>query len=51
LNRDGVREARTVLHFRHWLERHELTRRLFDKLGILHGDSTQGAGHACPILS
>ena len=26
LNRDPVPDATTVLHFRHWLERHDLTR-------------------------
>ena len=31
LNRDPVPDATTVLHFRHWLERHELTKVLFDE--------------------
>jgi IS5 family transposase len=35
LNRDAVPDATTVLHFRHWLERHELTRVLFDEVGAL----------------
>ena len=30
LNRDPVPDATTVLHFRHWLERHDLTKGLFD---------------------
>ena len=33
LNHDPVPDATTVLHFRHWLERHELTRALFDEVG------------------
>jgi IS5 family transposase len=33
LNRDPVPEATTVLNFRHWLERHELTKALFDEIG------------------
>src|SRR6202165_1280517 len=33
LNRDPVPDATTVLHFRHWLESHELTRVLFDEVG------------------
>jgi IS5 family transposase len=32
LNRDAVPDATTVLHFRHWLERHDLTRALFDEV-------------------
>ena len=28
-------DATTVLHFRHWLERHELTRVLFDEIGAM----------------
>jgi IS5 family transposase len=35
LNRDPVPDATTVLHFRHWLEQHELTRGLFDEVGAL----------------
>jgi IS5 family transposase len=35
LNRDAVPDATTVLHFRHWLERHELTRALFDEVGAM----------------
>jgi IS5 family transposase len=35
LNRDAVPDATTVLHFRHWLEHHELTRVLFDEVGVL----------------
>jgi IS5 family transposase len=30
---DPVPDATTVLQFRHWLERHELTRALFDEVG------------------
>src|SRR6202166_4969469 len=33
LNRDPAPDATTVLHFRHWLESHELTRVLFDEVG------------------
>ncbi len=33
LSRDPVPDATTVLHFRHWLERHDLTRVLFDEVG------------------
>jgi transposase, IS5 family len=33
LNHDPVPDATTVLQFRHWLERHELTRALFDEVG------------------
>ena len=32
---DAVPDATTVLHFRHWLERHELTRALFDEVGAM----------------
>jgi len=35
LNRDPVPDATTVLHFRHWLEQHELTRALFDEVGSM----------------
>jgi len=35
LNRDPVPDATTVLHFRHWLERHDLTRVLFDEVGAM----------------
>ena len=35
LNRDPVPDATTVLHFRHWLERHELTKVLFDEIGAM----------------
>ena len=33
LGRDPVPDATTILHFRHWLERHELTKVLFDEVG------------------
>ena len=33
LSHDPVPDATTVLQFRHWLERHELTRALFDEVG------------------
>jgi transposase, IS5 family len=33
LNHDPVPDATTLLKFRHWLERHELTRALFDEVG------------------
>ncbi len=32
LNRDPVPDAPTLLHFRHWLERHDLTKGLFDEV-------------------
>jgi transposase, IS5 family len=35
LNRDPVPDATTVLHFRHWLESHGLTKALFDEVGVL----------------
>ena len=35
LTRDPVPDATTVLHFRHWLERHELTKGLFDEVGAM----------------
>jgi IS5 family transposase len=35
LNRDPVPNATTVLHFRHWLEKHDLTRVLFDEVGAM----------------
>jgi transposase, IS5 family len=35
LNRDPVPDATTVLHFRHWLERHELTKVVFDEVAAL----------------
>jgi IS5 family transposase len=35
LNRDPVPDATTLLHFRHWLEQHDLTRVLFDEVGTV----------------
>jgi transposase, IS5 family len=35
LNRDPVPDATTLLKFRHWLERHELTRLLFEEVGTV----------------
>ena len=32
---ESVPDATTVLHFRHWLERHDLTKVLFDEIGAL----------------
>ena len=32
LNRDPIPDATTVLHFRHWLERHDLTKGLFEEV-------------------
>ena len=32
---ESVPDATTVLHFRHWLERHDLTRVLFDEVGAM----------------
>ena len=35
LNRDPVPDATTLLHFRHWLERHDLTKGLFEEVAAL----------------
>ena len=35
LNHDPVPDATTLLKFRHWLERHELTRALFDDIAAM----------------
>jgi IS5 family transposase len=35
LNRDAIPDATTVLHFRHWLERHNLTKGLFDEVAAM----------------
>ena len=35
LNRGPVPDATTVLHFRHWPERQELTKVLFDEVGAM----------------
>ncbi|MBV9981853.1 IS5 family transposase [Bradyrhizobium sp.] len=35
LNRDPVPDATTLLHFRHWLERHDLTKALFEEIGAV----------------
>ena len=35
LNRAPVPDATTLLHFRHWLERHDLTRALFEEVGAV----------------
>src|SRR5512147_1565195 len=35
LTRDPVPDATTVLHFRHWLERHDLTKGLFDEVSAM----------------
>jgi len=35
LNRDPIPDATTVLHFRHWLESHELTKGLFEEVGAM----------------
>jgi IS5 family transposase len=35
LNHDPVPDATTVLHFRHWLEQHDLTKALFDEVGAM----------------
>jgi IS5 family transposase len=32
LNREPVPDATTVLHFRDWLQKHELTKSLFDEI-------------------
>jgi transposase, IS5 family len=35
LTRDPIPDATTVLHFRHWLERHDLTKGLFDEVSAM----------------
>ena len=35
LNRDPMPDATTVLHFRHWLERHDLTKGLFEEVNAM----------------
>ena len=35
LNRDPVPDATTLLHFRHWLERHGLTKVVFEEVGAM----------------
>jgi IS5 family transposase len=35
LNRDPVPDATTLLHFRHWLERHGLTKAVFDEVAAM----------------
>src|SRR3954466_3111799 len=35
LNRDPIPDATTVLHFRHWLERHDLTKGLFAEVSAM----------------
>lgn len=35
LGRDPVPDATTVLHFRHWLERYDLAKALFDEVGAM----------------
>src|SRR5918998_597694 len=35
LNRDPIPDATTVLHFRHWLERHDLAQGLFDEVSAM----------------
>jgi len=35
LNRDPVPDATTLLKFRHWLERHDLTKALFDEIAAM----------------
>jgi IS5 family transposase len=35
LNRDPVPDATTLLKFRHWLERHDLTKALFEEVGAM----------------
>ena len=35
LNRDPIPDATTVLHFRHWLERPDLTKGLFDEVSAM----------------
>jgi transposase, IS5 family len=35
LNRDPIPDATTVLHFRHWLERHDLAKGLFEEVAAM----------------
>src|SRR5260370_4536568 len=53
LNRDPVPDATTLLKFRHWLERHELTKVLFDEIGALLAERgllmRRGANLAAPV--
>ena len=35
LNSEAVTDATSVLNYRHWLERRELTRVLFDEVGVM----------------
>src|SRR6187200_2991821 len=35
LNRDPIPDATTVMHFRHWLERHDLTKGLFAEVSSM----------------
>ena len=35
LTRDPVPDATTLLKFRHWLERHDLTKALFEEVGAM----------------
>src|SRR5437588_7404873 len=35
LNRDPIPDATTVLHFRHWLERHDLTKGVFEEVNAM----------------
>src|SRR4051794_21027886 len=38
LNRDPILDATIVLYFRHWLERHDVTKELFDEVGAVPGE-------------
>src|ERR671928_693352 len=56
LNRDPVPDATTVLHFRHWLERHDLTKGLFDEVramleerGLLMGRARSSMPPSSPL--
>src|SRR3954464_13693228 len=48
LNRDPIPDATTVLDFRHWLERHDLTKALFDEVGAMLEEHGLLCGKACP---
>ena len=48
LNRDPVPDAITVLQLRHWLERRDLTKGLFDKVGAMPEERGLLMRHSLP---
>jgi IS5 family transposase len=46
LSRDAVPDATTLLKFRHWLERRELTRVLFDEVRAVPAERGLSSGTA-----